>query len=241
MNIAIIFAGGVGTRMHSKDTPKQFLKMNGKPILIYTLEHFQNNSLIDAIILVCVQNWIEYAKALINQYGLTKVVDIVSGGKTGQLSIYNGLCSAKKYSNGKKSVVLIHDGVRPFINNDIINKNIEYVKKFGSAITTVAVIETVLVIDDNGNIKSVPSRDRSRLARAPQSFWLDDIIENHNKALELGLDNFIDSCTLMKHFGAKMKLVDGPKENIKITTPEDFYIMRALLQVKEDAQLYIME
>ena len=164
---------------------------------------------------------------------------IVPGGKTGQKSIYNGLCAAKEISTDENSIVLNHDGVRPLINADVITRNIESVQKNGSAITTSPVQETILVVTkESSSIDYVPSRKNSRVAKAPQSFWLKDILTAQEKAIADGHDNFIDSCSLMQASGYKLFLIDGPKENIKITTPEDFYIMRAILEAKENAQIY---
>ena len=115
------------------------------------------------------------------------------------------------------------------------------VSKYGTAITTVPVKETIMEVDETGNIIYIPSRDRSRLARAPQSFRLDDILAGHELALRDGKIDFVDSCTLMKTYGYSLHLIDGPEENIKITTPEDFYIMRALLDAKENSQIYDIE
>lgn len=239
MNIAVIFAGGVGSRMHSKERPKQFLEMYNKPIIIHTIEHFENHPMIDAIVVVCVEDWIDYCKSLLYKFRIEKVKAIVPGGATGQLSIYNGLKSAEKISGDEKSVVLIHDGVRPLINDKIITDNINSVKENGSAITTAVVKETILVVNDGtSTIDYVPSRKNSRVARAPQSFWLKDILAAHKKALSEGITNCIDSCTMMQHYGFNLFLVDGPGENIKITTPEDFYTMRAILEAKENAQIY---
>ena len=239
MNIAVIFAGGVGKRMHSKERPKQFLDIYNKPIIIHTLEHFERNEEIDGIVVVCVEGWIDYLKDLIYKFRIEKVKTIVPGGATGQLSIYNGLCAAKEISKDEKSIVLIHDGVRPLINTKLISDNIASVKKNGSAITTSKVTETILVVDENnGHIDYVPDRENSRLAKAPQSFWLDDILSVHKQALSKGIDNSIDSCTLMQRFHYQLTLIDGPSENIKITTPDDFYKMRAILEAKENAQIY---
>lgn len=238
MNIALIFAGGVGSRMHSKELPKQFLRIYDKPIIVHTIEHFEKNVQIDAIVVVCVANWIDYFKELVSKYHLQKIRRIVPGGKTGQLSIYNGLVAAKEIAQNEKSVVLIHDGVRPLINEDLISRNIESVKKYGSSITSGIVKETIVEINDDGDIKTVPDRAHSRVAKAPQSFWLDDILSAHHKALNAGRDDFIDSCSMMQYYGFHLHMIDGPYENIKITTPEDFYTMRAVLQVKEDAQIY---
>lgn len=239
MNIAVIFAGGVGKRMHSKECPKQFLKIYNKPIIIHTLEYFEKHPLIDAIVISCVEEWMPYLEELIYKYRIEKVKKVVVGGETGQLSIYNGLKAAEDVANGEKAIVLIHDGVRPLINAKLITDNIESVKKNGSAITTAVVKETILVVNEGtATINYVPSRKNSRVARAPQSFWLNDILNAHEKALSEGKKDYIDSCTMMQEYGCDLFLVDGPGENIKITTPEDFYIMRAILEAKENAQIY---
>lgn len=238
MNIGVIFAGGVGSRMHSKDRPKQFLEIYNKPIIVHTIEYFQYSDMIDAIIVVCVENWIEYLNQLIYKYRLDKIKKVVPGGKTGQLSIYNGLKAAKEIANNDNAIVLIHDGVRPLINKELIEKNIHDVKQYGSSITSGIVKETIVEIYDNNDIKLVPDRAHSRVAKAPQCFWLEDILKSHKMALKEGKIEFIDSCTLMKHYGYTLHMTDGPYENIKITTPDDFYTMRAILQAREDFQLY---
>ena len=241
MNTALIFAGGVGSRMHSKERPKQFLEMYNKPIIIHTLEHFENHPDIDAIVVGCVEGWTVYLQSLLYKFRIEKVKKIVTGGATGQLSIYNGLVAAKEVSGEENTVILIHDGVRPLINSKLISDNIESVKKNGSAITTAVVKETILVVKEDYFIDYVPSRANSRIAKAPQSFWLDDILSAHEKALNEGKNDFIDSCSMMQYFGKRLYLVDGPEENIKITTPQDFYSMRAILEAKENAQIYGVE
>lgn len=237
MNIAVIFAGGVGTRMHSREKPKQFLNIYNKPIIIYTLEVFQENSDVEAIVISCVKDWIPYLEKLVDRYGITKVQSIVPGGETGQLSIYNGLVAAREIGDDN-SIVLIHDGVRPLIHSDLLTSNIQCVKQFGSCITAGVVKETIVVIDGEGNIQQVPSRAHSRVAKAPQSFYLKDILGVHEEALRSGETDSIDSCTLMTKHGYSLHMIDGPYENIKITTPDDFYTMRALLDARENAQIY---
>ncbi len=241
MNIGVIFAGGVGSRMHSKDMPKQFLSVHGKPIIIHTLEHFEKNEEINAVVIACVEEWIPHLKALLYKYRIEKVKKVVAGGKTGQLSIYNGLCAAKEIAEDKKAIALIHDGVRPLINSQLLSDNIKCVKEKGAAITAGIVKETIVVVDKNGYVEQVPSRDKSRVAKAPQSFWLEDILSAHEKALKENITDTIDSCTLMKKYGYRLYMVDGPYENIKITTPDDFYTMRAILDAKENAQIYGIE
>lgn len=241
MNIGVIFAGGVGTRMNSKDMPKQFLKVFNKPIIIHTLEHFQINDNIDAIVIACVEEYIEFLKKLLYQYRIDKVKKIVPGGKTGQLSIYNGLCAAKELSNGEKSIVLIHDGVRPLITSDLLTQNINTVKKYNSCITSGIVKETIVEINNVGTILHVPTRANSRVAKAPQSFWLADILKVHEEAMAKGEYECIDSCTMMQKYGFRLHIIDGPYENIKITTPDDFFTMRAMLEAKENSQIYLPE
>lgn len=242
MNIAVIFAGGVGSRMHSKEKPKQFLEMYNKPIIIHTIEYFENHPSIDAIVVVCIEDWIPYFEKLLYKFRIEKVKKVVPGGATGQLSIYNGLKAAETIAGSERAIVLIHDGVRPLINEKVITDNIASVEKHGSAITTAVVKETILVVNDGtSTIDYVPSRKNSRVARAPQSFWLDEILEAHEKSLAEGETNCIDSCTMMQKYGHDLFLVDGPGENIKITTPEDFYTMRAILEAKENAQIYGFE
>lgn len=241
MNIAVIFAGGVGKRMRSKEKPKQFLEIHGKPIIIHTIDIFEQHPDIDAIVVACVEEWISYFNELLSKFNINKVKKIVAGGTSGQESIYNGLCAAESIAIDEKNVVLIHDGVRPLINSKVISDNINNVKKYNSAITTVKVKETIMVVDESSMIKHIPERKNSRLARAPQSFWLEDILSAHRKAIEEGMTEFIDSCSMMQYYGNDLFLVDGPEENIKVTTPDDFYILRAILDAKENSQIYGFE
>lgn len=238
MNIGVIFAGGVGSRMHSKEKPKQFLEIYNKPIIVHTLEIFEKHPHIDAVVVACVENWIPYLNELIYRFRIDKVKKVVPGGASGQLSIFNGLCAAEEVANGENAVVLIHDGVRPLINEKVITENIACVTEKGSAITAAIVKETVMIVNEDSSIDYVPSRKHSRVAKAPQSFWLNDIMEVHKTALNEGITDFIDSCTMMQHYGKKLYLIDGPYENIKITTPDDFYTMRAILEAKENSQIY---
>lgn len=238
MNIAVIFAGGVGKRMHSKDRPKQFLELYTKPIIIHTLDVFERSPDIDAIVVACVEEWIPYLQEVLYKFRIEKVKKIVPGGETGQLSIYNALCAAEEVAERQECVVLIHDGVRPLITEQIVADNIKSVNIYGSAITTAVVKETILVVSEDGSIDYVPERANSRIAKAPQSFWLSEILAAHKKALSEGRTDFIDSCCMMQWYGKQLHLVDGPYENIKITSPDDFYTMRAILEARENAQIY---
>jgi 2-C-methyl-D-erythritol 4-phosphate cytidylyltransferase len=238
MNIAVIFAGGSGTRMNSKSKPKQFLEMNGKPIIIHTIEYFEQNEKIDRIVISCIDGWEDYLEELLNKFHITKVAKIVKGGDTGQDSIYNGLCAAKEIYPEDDTVVLIHDGVRPLITDDLITRNIETVKRYGSAITVTPVTETIVVSETEGEIQNVVKRDNCYHAKAPQSFYLKDILAAHEKAREDGHHNMIDSATLMRYYDYSLHVVEGPTENIKITNPSDFYTFRALYEARENSQIF---
>lgn len=238
MNIGIVFAGGVGKRMHTKDCPKQFLEVCNKPIIIYTLEHFEENPEIDAVVISCVEEWIPYLKELLHRFRIQKVKKIIEGGATGQLSIYNALCAASEITADKDNIVLIHDGVRPLINSVLLSQNIESVRKHGSAITSGIVKETIVTSNEDKKIVNVIPRDACQVAKAPQSFWLSEILEAHKKAIEENRFDFIDSCSMMRYYGRELYMLEGPSENIKITTPEDYYTMRAIIQSREDRKIY---
>ena len=237
MNIAVIFAGGSGLRMHTKSRPKQFLELNGKPIIIYTLELFDNHPLVDGIVVACLEEWIPFLKKMLRKFEITKVVDIVPGGATGQDSIYNGLCAAEAYAGGREAMVLIHDGVRPLITEQTITDNINKVRAEGSCITCIPATETFIVRQQNDTLE-IPSRADSLIARAPQSFRLADIMAVHRQAIAEGRHDFIDSCTMMSYYGHRLGTVIGPMENIKITTPTDYFLFRAMVKVHEDQQIF---
>ncbi|MDY0153020.1 MAG: IspD/TarI family cytidylyltransferase [Prevotella sp.] len=237
MNIAVIFAGGSGLRMHTKSRPKQFLDLNGKPIIIYTLELFDNHPQIDAIVISCIESWIPFLEKMLRKFEITKVVKIVPGGNTGQDSIYNGLCAAEEIAAGNDVTVLIHDGVRPLISEETITDNINKVKECGTCITCVPATETFIVKQPDDTLE-IPSRANSLIARAPQSFHLCDIISAHRRALNENRHDFIDSCTMMSYYGYKLGTIIGPMENIKITTPTDFFVLRAMVKVHEDQQIF---
>ena len=239
-NIAVIFAGGSGVRMNTRSKPKQFLELRGKPIIIYTLELFDNHPLIDGIVVVCLESWIPFLKKMLKKFEINKVVKIVSGGDSGQDSIYRGLCAVEDYCKDKgeeNAVVLIHDGVRPLIVDETITRNIEKVHEKGSAITVVPAIETFVIKKEEGQMV-IPDRSSCLLARAPQSFYLKDILSIHRKNKENGNITFIDSCSMMSYFGYKMATIEGPMENIKITTPTDYFIFRAMVEVHENQQIF---
>lgn len=240
MNIAVIFAGGVGVRMHTTSRPKQFLELTGKPIIIYTLELFDVHPEIDAIVVACLESWIPFLEKMLRKFEINKVVSIVPGGESGQASIYKGLCAAEEYATTKgcvNPVVLIHDGVRPLIKEETITDCIRKTQEKGNCITCIPATETFIVRQPDDSFE-IPTRDNSLIARAPQCFMLQDIISAHRKSKEEGLPDFIDSCSLMSYYGHKIHTIMGPMENIKITTPTDFFLFRAMVQVRENQQIF---
>ncbi len=237
MNIAVIFAGGTGRRMHTTSRPKQFLEYQGKPIIIYTLELFDNHPMIDEIVVACVEEWIPFLKKMLKKFEINKVKKIVAGGSTGQDSIYNGLIAAKEIFSNNDDVVLIHDGVRPLITEKTITDNIEMVRSVGSCITCIPATETFIVTQQDGGLE-IPTRANSLIARAPQSFYLKDILNAHEQARKEGRHDFIDSCSMMHHYGHKLGKVIGPMENIKITTPTDYFVFKAMVEVHENQQIF---
>lgn len=235
---AAIFAGGVGSRMGSSSKPKQFLRLGGKPIILHTLEHFENHPLVDGISIACVPDWIEELEAIVSNAQLKKVVAIVPGGETGQLSIRNALEPLVELSEEGESVVLVHDGVRPLIDEGLITACIESAREFGSGIATAPATETILTMTSNGAVEGIVNRNACRLARAPQGFFLKELWSAHEKALGDGRSDFIDSATMMIHYGHNLAAVEGPARNIKITTPEDFFAFKGFVDMDEMGQLW---
>lgn len=238
MNIAIIFAGGSGVRMGA-GIPKQFLEINGKPVLVHTLQLFQYHDMIDKIYISTLKDYIPYVEELVGEYRLNKVAKVIPGGETAQDSIYNALKKAEEENSGE-DIVLLHDGVRPFVSYEVISNNIQSVKEKGNGITCTACYETIMISKDGESVDSVPYRKETFAAQAPQSFYLKDIIRAHDavRATETGYLNMVDACTIIRSQGIEAHMVPGNRGNIKVTTPEDVYMFRALLQYKENEQAF---
>ena len=235
---ALIFAGGVGRRMHSSGIPKQFLSVYGKPIIIYTLLHFQKHKKVDSIVLVCVQSHLDLMRELITEYKIDKIVKIVHGGETGQDSIRCGLQAIQNLGADDKDIVLIHDGVRPLITEDLITQNINCVKKYGSSISATPASETFCLVDnEKSTIGNILPRDKCMIAKAPQSFLVGDICRAHAWAKENNIKDAIDSADLMKRFGHDLHFVACSSKNIKITRPIDFYILKGIMNADESMQI----
>lgn len=237
MNYALIFAGGVGSRMNSRAKPKQFLEIHGKPIIIHTIEHFEMHSEIESICVVIVADWLDYMNSLVEKFNLKKVKWVIPGGDSALESQYLGL-SAIGTAALKGDIVLIHDGVRPLIDKKLISDCIRETMQYGSAVTVAPAVETIIRSDGNNIIKDTFPRAECQLARAPQTFYFEEILSAHKRAKTEGQYNFIDSTSMLLHYGKKIHTVEGPAENIKVTNPADFYICRALLDAKENSQIF---
>lgn len=237
MNIAIIFAGGTGKRMNTKSRPKQFLELHGKPIIIYTIEHFSQHEDIDGIVIVCVKEWIDYCQNLIDKFNINKVKAIIPGGTTGMLSRFEGVKKAAELYE-QDTICLMHDGVRPLIDRDIISRNIDSVERYGSGVTVAPAIETIAVKGPDNTVGEIIDRSSCQMAKAPQTFRLGDLLKAHQEAVSSGMTDCIDTAYLMQKFGYDVYTVEGSSENIKITTPTDFYVFRALMDIRENEQIF---
>lgn len=233
--IGLIIAGGHGQRMH-QNIPKQFLTVNEKPVIVYTLEAFDKHPEIDVIMVVCIEGWEKILSAYAMQYNIHKLQYIVPGGKNGQDSIRNGLFELEKYFK-PDDVVLIHDAIRPLVSSEIISDCIVQTKAHGSAIASTPCAEAILQTS-NGEIStgSYP-RNLLRRAQTPQGFPLGRICDAHRRALEAGITNSVASCTMMIELGEQVYFSAGSEKNIKLTTIDDFEIFRSLLALKRSEML----
>lgn len=229
-NIALIIAGGSGNRMH-QDIPKQFITVNERPVIVYTLEAFERHPEIEAIAVVCIEGWEQVLWAYAKQFNITKLQYVVPGGKNGQDSIRNGVYELEKHFD-KDDIVLIHDAIRPMVSAEVISDNIRVAREYGNAITVIPCAEAMMQTEDG--VVSVGSYPRDRLKRTqtPQAFRIGDICALHRRALEAGITNSVASCTLKIEMGEQVYFSAGSEKNIKLTTVEDIDIFKALLAAK---------
>ncbi len=237
MNIALIIAGGVGARM-GQDIPKQFINVFDKPVIVYTMEAFQNHPNIDGIEIVCLEGWHEIVYAYAKQFKITKIENVVNGGINGQDSIRNGLLDIATRHQDDNDIVLIHDAIRPMLSHDIISDNLRVCKQYGNAITVVPCLAAMLKTFDGISSEEQVPRDYLKTTQTPQSFYLKDILEAHQEALSKGITKSVASCTMYIELGRKLHMSVGSEINLKLTTPEDLDIFKALLQAKKDSWMH---
>ena len=230
VTIALIFAGGDGIRMGA-DIPKQYLMLGDRPVLAHTLCLYADHPSVDGIYLVVSPIWENAARKMVSEYAIGKIRGFVHGGETAQDSIYKGLAFIARHEP-KDTIVLVHDGARPYVTPDVISANIDSVRRFGSAITYTPCFETVVLSHDGKSIDGIPVREDSYVAQAPQSFRLGDILAAHEKvrASVTGYRGLVDQATLCHSLGIGVHLVPGCRGNIKVTTPEDLVTLRALIE-----------
>jgi len=230
MNYALIVAAGNGTRMGNLEVPKQFLVVKNKPLLIYSLESFNNNPSIKGLIIVTSKDYVDQVKKWCEDYKINKFIDVVVGGKTRQESVYNGLNKIKEVSNDlENDIVLIHDAARPLVDQEIINNNIEDCLKFDAITTVIPASDTIIRSKEADVINDVPIRKELYQSQTPQSFKLSLILSAHESAKQNGLDDITDDAQLVLKLGRDVHLVKGNKRNFKITTNDDLAIFKALI------------
>ena len=225
-NTAIVLAAGQGKRMHSK-IQQQFLKIQGYPVLYYSLRCFQESPLIQDIILVTGDDALSYCKEeIVKKYGFTKVSNVIAGGKERYDSVYAGLCACKDCR-----YVLIHDGARPFITEEIIERGLEKVKETGACVVGMPSKDTIKLSDAEGYVKETPDRKCVWTIQTPQIFSYALIREAHDSIRKKDMSKITDDAMVIEHeTGVKVALAEGSYQNIKITTPEDLYIAEAFLR-----------
>ncbi|MBR3326486.1 MAG: 2-C-methyl-D-erythritol 4-phosphate cytidylyltransferase [Atopobiaceae bacterium] len=239
---AVIFAGGVGRRMGGSRRPKQFLELGGRPIIDYTIEHFANHPLVSRVVVSCLEDWIPYLQRVLKARRHAARIDVVPGGDSGQASIFNGLQALHDEHPGEQdAVVLVHDGVRPLIDEETITACVRSVCERGSTATVAPAIETIVLTKGQGVVSEIIPRADVGLARAPQAFRLEALYGAHVRAKQEGLEEFIDSVSMMSHFGDVIYTVEGPVENIKVTTPMDYYAFKGYMEARDQRMLWSTE
>ena len=237
MNIAMIIAGGVGQRTH-QNIPKQFINVQDKPVIVYTLEAFQKHPNIDAIEVVCLEGWHDLLRAYARQFGITKLENIVNGGPTGQDSIRNGLYDIATRYHDDDDIVVIHDAIRPMVSADIISDNIRVCREFGNATAVIPCTSVMLKTNDAIVSNDQIPRDNLKITQTPQSYYINELIEVHKEAVKRDLEPSISSCALYVEMGKSVYLSVGSEKNIKITTSEDIEIFSGLLQTRRPDWLH---
>lgn len=232
-NVAILTAGGIGSRM-GQDIPKQFLSVNDKPVIVYTLEVFQNHPEIDEIVVACLDGWEGVLDAYARQFNITKLKKIVKGGEDGQASIRNCLDAI---DDGEDKIVVVHDGNRPMLSADIVSNALAGCKKNGNAVVAIPCTEVLMTSEDGKTADGMMDRDKVKRTQTPHVFYLKDILSAHREAEERGLPRSAASCALYEMLGRKVYFVDGSEKNLKLTTVDDIDIFNALLSIKREGWL----
>ena len=234
MNTAIIIAGGSGSRM-GQDIPKQFINVYDKPVLIYTLEGFQKHPQIDAIEVVCLDGWQEVLWAYAKQFGISKLKWVVTGGKTGQESIRNGVYALEGKA-ADDDIIIVHDGIRPLVDETVLTDVIIKAQQYDNAVTSMPYNEQIFVIDDEiSTVKFIP-RETIRRVSTPQAYRFDLLDAKYHEAFEkgIGIHGSHYANTMMVELGVRLYLAAGSDKNIKLTTKDDLELFKAYLKSDKD-------
>lgn len=233
MNVAIILAGGSGKRMQ-QEIPKQFININDKPVIIYTLEAFQKHPEIDAILVVCIDGWHDILKAYALQNGITKLKWVINGGATGQESIRNGVEFLKDHCSDN-DVVVIHDGIRPLVDENVLSDVIVTCKMYGNGVTSLPYNEQIFVKLDEETTREYIPRETLRRVSTPQAYKYGKLLWAYQKAFaeEIGIYGSSYTNTMMVDLGETLHFASGSDKNIKLTNPDDLDLFKALLKIKE--------
>ncbi len=238
MNIAIIIAGGVGIRM-GREIPKQFIKVDGKTVLAYTLESFQKHPLVDAIEVVCIKGWEDVLMEDVRKYGITKFKYRVEGGASCQESIRNGIYNLESKCSDD-DIVIIHDGIRPLVDGEVLTDVIETAQKYGNGVTSLPYNEQIFIVseeDSSTTVKYIP-RETLRRVSTPQAYRFDLLKSKYHEAFEksIGIYGSSYTNTMMVELGVRLHFASGSDKNIKLTTPDDLTIFQAYLSMKNETE-----
>ena len=237
MNIALVIAGGVGSRM-GLEIPKQFVKINDKPVIIYTLESFEKNEKIDAIEVVCIDGWEEDLKKYAEEYGITKLKWIAKGGNSGQESIRNGVYKLIEEGVNKDAVIIIHDGVRPMLDQEIIDDVIAKCEEFGNGVSSMPYNEQIFLIDDEKSTTKYIPRETLRRVVTPQAYKLEKLDWAYHKAFaeNIGISGSSYTNTMMVELGERLYFAAGSDKNLKLTTLDNLAVFKAMLDIEKDSE-----
>lgn len=233
MNIAILTAAGSGTRMH-QDIPKQFIHVDNKPIIAYTMEAFEKHPSIDAIVVVTISSWKEVLHAYAKQFNISKLSMVVDGGETGQESIYNGLKAIEEKYGVEGNTVIVHDGNRPLVSTEIISDSLATYQQYGSSVAAIPCVEVVFSSEDGLVAEDSIPREKLFRTQTPHVYSVKKLLWAHAEAKKKGLPNTAASCDLMFRLGEKVYFSRGSEENFKITTVDDLTMFKAMLKTRRD-------
>lgn len=229
MNVAIIIAGGIGSRM-GQEIPKQFINVGEKPVIVYTLEAFQEHPLVDAIEVVCLDGWEQVLRAYARQYKIDKLMWVVKGGASGQESIRNGVYNFEGVL-AEDDICIVHDGVRPMLDPEVITDVVRVAKERGNAVTSMPYNEQIFLVDEKDSATTTQYIPRETLRRVstPQAYRFGLLDSKYHEAFEkgVGIDGSNYTNTMMVQLGVKLNFAAGSDRNIKLTTPENLEFFRA--------------